>query len=505
MEIKTAKSKNKGKKQSKKKRKNQTETNSNNKKTKGMKLKETEEVEEKLFDMYDAIVEDVLADLDNKSTIGSIRADANSQIIDKGRESFDINKDAPELEKWLIRMQLEKYITLFKKHKFTDLNTIMEMNNVDTNKMLLDMNLEGNERIVLREAIKKFKPRSMQSLQMRKTVEKAVNALYEYQKMGKMEKKKGEHKKVLFEDEDEVLLLQFVLHKPTKRGSFRPIRIPLLYSLIDPELDSVCLFANKVNRLNTILERDPVPSIKIIEFRTFRKEYPDRKDRRAFLKNYKLFLCDQRLEKSGYDLRQQLGNEIVKQKKFPWSVHLSYNVQANLRKARDSGYLYITAGSNNFVVRIGDTSFTPKKVIMNVMSSIDSIVDQIPSKWENVLSINIKTASSIAFPLMKKLPKELIHTKTMKSFIISSEHEFKSLKKQEIKEKKRKEKKAAGIKKRTVKEAKDKEAKEKRKKEKRKTKRKAVIEKEAKEKEAKEKRKKEKKGKKEQDLFQLLF
>merc|ERR1712038_1093879 len=210
-------------------------------------------------------------------------------------------------------------------------------------------------------------------------------------------------------------------------------------------------------------------------------------DRRAFLKNYKLFLCDQRLEKSGYDLRQQLGNEIVKQKKFPWSVHLSYNVQANLRKARDSGYLYITAGSNNFVVRIGDTSFTPKKVIMNVMSSIDSIVDQIPSKWENVLSINIKTASSIAFPLMKKLPKELIHTKTMKSFIISSEHEFKSLKKQEIKEKKR-----------TDKEAKDKEAKEKRKKEKRKTKRKAVIEKEAKE-------KKEKKGKKEQDLFQLLF
>ena len=55
-------------------------------------------------------------------------------------------------------------------------------------------------------------------------------------------------------------------------------------------------------------------------------------------------------------------------------------------------------------IKIGTTGFTADQITENVVTALESIVNNIPQKWRNVQSIHLKTTSSVALPLYNSLP-----------------------------------------------------------------------------------------------------
>jgi ribosome biogenesis protein UTP30 len=62
-------------------------------------------------------------------------------------------------------------------------------------------------------------------------------------------------------------------------------------------------------------------------------------------------------------------------------------------------------------VRIARANFTTKQICVNILRTINDIVNHIPGKWKNVKSISIKTPSSIALPIYNQLPPRNLRIK----------------------------------------------------------------------------------------------
>ena len=59
---------------------------------------------------------------------------------------------------------------------------------------------------------------------------------------------------------------------------------------------------------------------------------------------------------------------------------------------------------NDSSIKIGTVDQTPEQVAENILYAIDSIVDKIPKKWNNVQSLHIKTSESVSLPIFNSLP-----------------------------------------------------------------------------------------------------
>jgi ribosome biogenesis protein UTP30 len=82
------------------------------------------------------------------------------------------------------------------------------------------------------------------------------------------------------------------------------------------------------------------------------------------------------------------------------------NLKAEIERALDSTYMHINAGSCS-AIKVGTTALSEQHIFENILAVVPQVVENIPKKWKNIQSINIKTSDSISLPIFNSLPDEI--------------------------------------------------------------------------------------------------
>ncbi|KAJ3384281.1 hypothetical protein HDU84_003048 [Entophlyctis sp. JEL0112] len=198
----------------------------------------------------------------------------------------------------------------------------------------------------------------------------------------------------------------------------KPHKIPIKHPL-NPEQDSqeVCLFVKDPQKDFKALLAEK--NITVIGLSKLKSDYYSYEAKRQLCDSYDLFLTDSRIVAL---LPPLLGKYFFQKKKFvflclvwncadmciperqPVPVDMTAkNLSKEITIARSSTYMFFSKGVTTSI-KIGTVLQDPEHVVENIYESLDSIVDKIPSKWGNVLRIDLKLCDSVALPLFNSLP-----------------------------------------------------------------------------------------------------
>jgi ribosome biogenesis protein UTP30 len=213
----------------------------------------------------------------------------------------------------------------------------------------------------------------------------------------------------LFEAGEKVLL-QIALKKVPGKSSPKPIPIAVPYPVLSDETD-ICLFVKKDDKpaLKEMLMEDAktrVPGIKkIITLDKLRTSYKQFAHKRELIAAYDLFLADDRILPM---LTKTLGKTFLGRKKQP--IHVNVTRRSTLaqaiKKAQDATYMFISSGTC-ICICVGTTAMTADQIEANIGAAVPRAIANIPRKWKNVQSIQLKTTNSTALPILNKMPRVL--------------------------------------------------------------------------------------------------
>ncbi|KAJ3346262.1 hypothetical protein HDU83_003260 [Entophlyctis luteolus] len=183
----------------------------------------------------------------------------------------------------------------------------------------------------------------------------------------------------------------------------KPHKIPIKHPL-NPEQDSqeVCLFVKDPQKdFKALLAEKNITVDKVIGLSKLKSDYYSYEAKRQLCDSYDLFLTDSRIVAL---LPPLLGKYFFQKKKQPVPVDMTAkNLSKEITIARSSTYMFFSKGVTTSI-KIGTVLQDPEHVVENIYESLDSIVDKIPSKWGNVLRIDLKLCDSVALPLFNSLP-----------------------------------------------------------------------------------------------------
>ncbi|XP_078519296.1 ribosomal L1 domain-containing protein 1 [Lissotriton helveticus] len=228
-------------------------------------------------------------------------------------------------------------------------------------------------------------------------VKKAVQALLAYTK------KKGDGDALLLNEHDNILLMVTVWKIPEQDQCFK---IPLPHG-IRPETSDVCLFTRDEPNMTAeqteafykkLLNQHGIKQItQIIPYKTLKKEYKPYEAKLRLLKNFDLFLSDDRIRRL---LPSHIGKHFYKSKKAPLSVSLKEkNLSQTLNKIIQGTTLSVNSKGCCYAARIGHTGMKVEELVENIKSSATVIGEKLPKKWKNVKLLHLKTTSSVALPI----------------------------------------------------------------------------------------------------------
>ncbi|WVQ97527.1 hypothetical protein IAU59_004641 [Kwoniella sp. CBS 9459] len=217
------------------------------------------------------------------------------------------------------------------------------------------------------------------------------------------------HNKVQAEKEDSELIPReehVFLVVNTKRGSTRRSMMPVRIQLPNPPLPpppatSVCLISKTPQREYKDLLASPAHNIKFISrvvgLEKLKGKFKPYEARRELMRDHEIFLCDERVLPLMPGL---LGKMFFESKKQPIPVNMNRkDLKAELGRAISSTYFHPSTGTS-YSIRISTpSSSTSSQTLSNLMSAIPQVIANIQDGWENVLSIGIKTSSSVMLPV----------------------------------------------------------------------------------------------------------
>ncbi|WVF70385.1 hypothetical protein IAT40_005175 [Kwoniella sp. CBS 6097] len=217
------------------------------------------------------------------------------------------------------------------------------------------------------------------------------------------------HKKVQAEKEDSELIPReehVFLVVNTKRGSTRRSMMPVRIQLPNPPLPpppatSVCLISKTPQREYKDLLASPAHNIKFISrvvgLEKLKGKFKPYEARRELMRDHEIFLCDERVLPLMPGL---LGKMFFESKKQPIPVNMNRkDLKAELGRAISSTYFHPSTGTS-YSIRISTpSSSTSSQTLSNLLSAIPQVIANIQDGWENVLSIGIKTSSSVMLPV----------------------------------------------------------------------------------------------------------
>lgn len=143
---------------------------------------------------------------------------------------------------------------------------------------------------------------------------------------------------------------------------------------------------------------------KVLAFGKLRSSYKQFKDKRELRDRYDVFLADERVLPM---LGKLLGSTFFGRKKQPLPVRVTRpeHLEANLKKAASAATVVIKAGTC-VALAVAHTDMTPAQVAENVLAAVQAVVvDHVPKKWANVLTVALKLPESAALPLFNASPR----------------------------------------------------------------------------------------------------
>lgn len=184
------------------------------------------------------------------------------------------------------------------------------------------------------------------------------------------------------------------------------IKIPLPHG-IRPETTDVCLFTRDEPNMTAeqteafykkLLSQHGIKQItQIIPYKTLKKEYKPYEAKLRLLKNYDLFLSDDRIRRL---LPSHIGKHFYKSKKAPLSVSLKEkNLAQRLNKIIQGTTLSVNSKGCCYASRVGNTGMKVDELVENIKSAATVIGEKLPKKWKNVKLLHLKTTSSVALPI----------------------------------------------------------------------------------------------------------
>ncbi|KND01148.1 uncharacterized protein SPPG_04240 [Spizellomyces punctatus DAOM BR117] len=232
-------------------------------------------------------------------------------------------------------------------------------------------------------------------------VSKAVRALMAYEKKSQAIQSEEQKTNLIEEDASKSVLVIVATKKMPDRLRLKPQRILLKHPLY-AESD-VCLITKDPQRTyKDLLQSKAVTGIsKVMGISKLRAKFKPYEAKRQLCASYDLFLADERVIPL---LPSLIGKTFFAKKKHPAPVDLTKNdLAGEIQSALHSTYLITNNGVCN-AVKIGTTRFDEEQLIENVMQAVSEIAKKIPKKWNNILSIHLKTTDSIALPIFNSLP-----------------------------------------------------------------------------------------------------
>jgi ribosome biogenesis protein UTP30 len=192
---------------------------------------------------------------------------------------------------------------------------------------------------------------------------------------------------LLQSEQEEFVYLNFVFGKLPFKFSLRPVNIPLKNSIYGEKYNSrVCIFVKDPSSAFKELEiyKSFPFKVKVIDIEKLKTKYSRFQERRNLLKEYELFLCDQKIYML---LKKHLGKPFYVQKKYPVPLKLDYSQPEEIKKliishVENSTNFYMSHGPN-YTVKFSRAVQSAEEIYQNLN---DAMINTIPHiiKWGGV-------------------------------------------------------------------------------------------------------------------------
>ncbi|WRT65237.1 uncharacterized protein IL334_002180 [Kwoniella shivajii] len=224
---------------------------------------------------------------------------------------------------------------------------------------------------------------------------KAVEALLAYHQKSQAEKEEEE----LLPREEHVWLVVNTKRGTTKRG-LMPVKIQLPHPpLPPPPTTSICLLSKSPQReYKDLLAAQNIKFIsRVVGVEKLKGKFKPFEPRRELMRDHEIFLCDERVLTI---MPQLLGKMFFDAKKQPIPVNMNRkDLKAELGRAISSTYFHPSTGTSYSIRIATPSSSSSSQTLSNLLAAIPSVVSNVPEGWENILSIGIKTSSSVLLPI----------------------------------------------------------------------------------------------------------
>ncbi|XP_041134346.1 ribosomal L1 domain-containing protein 1-like [Polyodon spathula] len=229
-------------------------------------------------------------------------------------------------------------------------------------------------------------------------VRKAVQALFAYQKSSE------ENSQSLLLNEHQHICLLVTLWKIPPKA--RTIHIPLPHGIRTSNAE-VCLFTKDEPQMTSeqterfykkLLAEHGVNSItQVIPYQTLKKEYKPFEAKRKLLRNFDMFLADDRIRRL---LPSQIGKHFYRSKKEPLSVNLNAKQLAKeLGKVIQGSILPVSHKGCCCMARVAHSGMTVDEVVENISAAVNTIAEKLNKKGKNIKILHLKTQKSVALPI----------------------------------------------------------------------------------------------------------
>jgi len=239
-------------------------------------------------------------------------------------------------------------------------------------------------------------------------VKLAVGALLAYVKKENENKKKTD----LFEGKQGLWLSVGLRKIPATQ--IKPTLVPLPHPCHDIS-GEVCFISSQPGKdLKKSFQEKGITNVhKVISLTKLRKEYKTYTLKRQLIAAYDVFLCEEKIYNF---VCKSLGKECYKHKKEPIPVRMRYSdIKKEVDKCISSSLLRIGHGPNSSLLVGNIEQHKEKQVMENLVHAMRIVGKKMPGKWDNIKSMYLKTATSVALPLYQASPVAIINLDDVKS------------------------------------------------------------------------------------------
>lgn len=218
----------------------------------------------------------------------------------------------------------------------------------------------------------------------------------------------------LFQEEQQPIFLQITCVKIPKCPD-RIARLPLQHSLYS-DSSEICFIASDVKQIplketeqvseyyENFLASKNIKNIKtVLPLYQLKTEYSEFELKRRLVELYDVFLVDGRI--SG-KVAHILGKIFYKKRKLPIPIKLdSKDLRKTIENALLKTPIHLHAKGDTNILQIGHTNMDEDQKVANFWSVVQSLEKEFPGGWENVRSLHLKGATTIAIPVYLTLSK----------------------------------------------------------------------------------------------------